>query len=103
MARYKDVPNIAPTGCKTCNNIDEIYGAYTLAWLLGRRSSGPDEQSNTKINGNQNSLISVYSIHRDDRYRDDSKAFLPERFIPEKKKANTTINSFHLVVAQGCA
>lgn len=67
--------------------IDETLRLYPPAWVLGRRSIGPDELSNTKINGKQNVLVSVYSIHRDERYWDDPEAFIPERFTPEKKKS----------------
>jgi cytochrome P450 len=66
--------------------IDEVLRMFPPAWVVGRRSLGPDTLSGVDIEAKQNVLVSAFSVHRDKRFWENPDEFDPDRFTPEKKK-----------------
>ena len=59
---------------------------FPPAWIMGRRSIGPDEICGYPIGPGTNVVMPIYVVHHDPRVWEDPEAFKPERFLPENLK-----------------
>ena len=63
--------------------IEESMRLYPPAWIIGRKTIGPDRIGAFEIRPGQNILICPYVLHRDKRYWEEPEKFIPERFTAE--------------------
>ncbi len=67
--------------------INETMRLYPPAWALGRQAIEDDVVCGFEIKKQQNIFLSVYNLHRSEKYWDNPLEFNPERFSAEKVKA----------------
>jgi cytochrome P450 len=63
--------------------VDEGLRLYPPAWILGRRSLGPDTLAGYDITANSFLIVMPGLLHRNPKYWPRPERFDPDRFLPE--------------------
>ncbi len=66
--------------------IEEGMRLYPPAYYIDRESIAKDEIDGYEIPKNTMLLLAIYELHRDERFWDAPKDYVPERFDPSNKK-----------------
>jgi cytochrome P450 len=77
--RFADLPRLPFTAAV----VDEVLRLYPPAWLITRRSLGPDELAGVEIPGDALVIISPWLVHRHASVWTDPERFDPTRFLDE--------------------
>lgn len=67
--------------------IEEGMRLYPPAHAVGREAIEDDVINGTKVKKNTIVLVSIFALHRSEKYYENPNAFDPDRFAPEKVKA----------------
>ncbi len=70
----------------TLQVIQESMRLYPPAWLISRRSLGPDQFGDYAVGENTYVFISPYALHRDPAQWAFPNAFHPDHFLPERQR-----------------
>lgn len=70
----------------TLQVIQESMRLYPPAWLISRRSLGPDQFGDYAVGENTYVFISPYALHRDPTQWAFPNAFHPDHFLPERQR-----------------
>lgn len=70
----------------TMQVIQESMRLYPPAWLISRRSLGPDQFGEYAVGENTYVFISPYALHRDPGQWAFPNAFHPDHFLPERQR-----------------
>lgn len=74
----------------TLQVVQEVLRLYPPAWIVGRRSLGPDSLGPYAFPADSYFLISTYSLHRKPEYWPEPEVFDPDRFSEENSKGRPT-------------
>jgi cytochrome P450 len=77
--RFADLPRLPFTAAV----VDEVLRLYPPAWLITRRSLGPDTLGGVEIPGDALVIISPWLVHRHASVWTDPERFDPTRFLDE--------------------
>jgi len=66
--------------------MDEAMRLYPPAWTMGREALSEDEANGYPIPKSGMVFVSIYNLHRDERYWKNPDQFDPDRFTPERTK-----------------
>ncbi len=70
----------------TLQVIQESMRLYPPAWLISRRSLGPDQFGEYAVGENTYVFIAPYALHRDPAHWAFPNAFHPDHFLPERQR-----------------
>jgi cytochrome P450 len=78
--RFADLPRLPFTAAV----VDEVLRLYPPAWLITRRSLGPDTLAGVEIPGDALVIISPWLVHRHASVWTDPERFDPTRFLDDE-------------------
>ncbi len=81
--KFGDLPRLQYTK----QVIEEGMRLYPPAHAVGREAIEDDEINGEKVKKDTIVLVSIYALHRSEKYYENPEAFDPERFTPERVKA----------------
>ena len=65
--------------------IEESMRIYPPVWTVGRRTIEEDEIGGYRIEKQTNVLLPIIYLHHSERFWEEPKKFMPERFAPDKR------------------
>jgi len=81
--KFGDLPRLQYTK----QVIEEGMRLYPPAHAVGREAIDDDEINGEKVKKDTIVLVSIYALHRSDKYYESPEKFDPDRFTPERIKA----------------